>query len=67
MDGKTRSDIKPGLHVRIVQKPDQKSGNLTEGIVKEILTKSHSHPHGIKVRLTDGVVGRVKEVLREDP
>jgi uncharacterized repeat protein (TIGR03833 family) len=63
MDGKTRSDIKPGSHVRIVQKPDQKSGNLTEGIVKDILTKSHTHLHGIKVRLTNGVVGRVKEIL----
>jgi uncharacterized repeat protein (TIGR03833 family) len=63
MDGKTRSDIKPGSRVRIVQKPDQKSGNLTEGIVRDILTKSQSHPHGIKVRLTSGVVGRVKEIL----
>jgi uncharacterized repeat protein (TIGR03833 family) len=67
MNGKIRSDIKPGSRVRIVQKQDQASGSLTEGIVKDILTKSHSHPHGIKVRLVGGAVGRVKEVLREDP
>ena len=66
MNGKTRSDIKPGSHVRIVQKNDQHSGNLTEGIVKDILTKSHTHPHGIKVRLVSGAVGRVKEVLRDN-
>lgn len=62
MDGKKRSDIRLGQSVRIVLKPDQKSGNLTEGIVKDILTNSPSHPHGIKVRLTSGEVGRVKEV-----
>jgi uncharacterized repeat protein (TIGR03833 family) len=66
MDGKTRSDINPGSRVRIVQKPDQAKGNLTEGIVKDVLTKSHTHPHGIKVRLVSGVVGRVKEVLRDN-
>ena len=66
MNGKTRSDIKPGSRVRIVQKQDQPKGNLTEGIVKDILTKSHTHPHGIKVRLVSGAVGRVKEVFRED-
>jgi uncharacterized repeat protein (TIGR03833 family) len=66
MDGQSRSDIKPGLRVRIVQKPDQVKGNLTEGIVKDILTKSHTHPHGIKVRLVSGAVGRVKEVLRDN-
>jgi uncharacterized repeat protein (TIGR03833 family) len=66
MDGQSRSDIKPGLRVRIVQKPDQVKGNLTEGIVKDILTKSHTHPHGIKVRLASGAVGRVKEVLRDN-
>jgi uncharacterized repeat protein (TIGR03833 family) len=65
MNGKSRSDIKPGSRVRIVQKPDQPSGNLTEGIVKDILTKSHTHPHGIKVRLVNGAVGRVKEVFRD--
>ena len=62
MDGKKRSDIKQGLKVRIVLKQDQRSGKLTEGVVKDILTKSPSHPHGIKVRLTGGDVGRVKEI-----
>jgi uncharacterized repeat protein (TIGR03833 family) len=66
MDGKTRSDIKPGSRVRIVQKQDQHSGNLTEGIVKDILTNSHTHPHGIKVRLLSGAVGRVKEILHDN-
>ena len=56
-------DIKPGMRVRVVRKQDQGSGKLTEGIVKEILTNSPTHPHGIKVRLSDGIVGRVKEVL----
>ena len=63
MNGKNRSDIKPGSLVRIVQKQDQPSGRLTEGIVKDILTKSASHPHGIKVRLKDGRVGRVAVVV----
>lgn len=63
MDGNSRSNIKPGLTVKIVLKKDQRSGALTEGIVKDILTKSPQHPHGIKVRLTDGQVGRVKEIL----
>jgi len=63
MDGKNRSDIKPGARVRVVQKQDQRSGRLTEGIVSTILTNSPSHPHGIKVRLTNGMVGRVQEVL----
>jgi uncharacterized repeat protein (TIGR03833 family) len=63
MSGTRRDEIKPGARVRIVLKQDQHSGALTEGIVKEILTKSAAHPHGIKVRLTDGRVGRVKEVL----
>ncbi len=62
MDGSKRSNIKQGLNVRIVLKQDQKSGKLTEGVVKDILTKSSSHSHGIKVRLTNGDVGRVKEV-----
>ena len=66
MEGNSRSDIKPGSRVRIVQKPDQVKGTLTEGIVKDILTKSHTHPHGIKVRLASGAVGRVKEVLRDN-
>ena len=62
MDGQKRSSIKAGLEVKIVLKQDQKSGQLTEGVVKDILTKSPSHPHGIKVRLVSGEVGRVKEV-----
>ncbi len=62
MDGKTRSSIKPGQRVKIVLKADQRNGNLTEGIVKDILTKSSVHPHGIKVRLESGQVGRVKEI-----
>ncbi len=62
MDGKKRTNIKQGLNVRIVLKQDQRSGKLTDGVVKDILTKSPSHPHGIKVRLTSGDVGRVKEI-----
>jgi len=63
MDGTLRSRIRPGLRVRIVLKQDQRSGKLTEGLVKDILTRSPSHPHGIKVRLVNGLVGRVKEIL----
>lgn len=63
MNGTKRIDIKPGLHVRIVLKRDQHNGKLTEGIVKDILTKSSTHPHGIKVRLQNGQIGRVKEIL----
>jgi len=63
MSGTKRSNIKSGLHVRIVLKQDQRSGKLTEGIIKDILTKSPTHPHGIKVRLQSGQVGRVKEIL----
>jgi uncharacterized repeat protein (TIGR03833 family) len=63
MNGNTRSAIKPGLRVRIVLKQDQATGKLTEGIVKDILTSSSTHPHGIKVRLMDGQVGRVKELV----
>jgi uncharacterized repeat protein (TIGR03833 family) len=63
MTNPNRSDIKPGLKVSIVLKKDQRSGRLTEGVVKDILTKSPSHPHGIKVRLEDGQVGRVKEII----
>ena len=59
----TRLQLKPGLRVRIVLKQDQPSGRLIEGILKEILTSSPTHPHGIKVRLMDGQVGRVKEIL----
>ena len=62
MSGTNRSDIKKGLAVSIVLKQDQRSGNLTDGIVKDILTKSPNHPHGIKVRLESGDVGRVKVI-----
>ena len=62
MAGSKRSDIKVGTHVAIVQKHHQSTGELTEGIVQRILTKSSSHPHGIKVILVSGEVGRVKEV-----
>jgi len=58
-----RSNIKAGVHVKIVLKQDQQSGELTEGIVKNILTNSPTHPHGIKVRLTDGKVGRVQTIV----
>jgi len=67
MNGKNRADIKPGARVQVVQKMDQRSGKLTEGIVRDILTSSPTHPHGIKVRLASGVVGRVKLVLPDDP
>jgi len=63
MNGKNRINIKAGIKVNIVLKQDQRSGKLTEGIVKNILTNSPSHPHGIKVRLTSGGVGRVQEIL----
>lgn len=62
MNGTNRSDIKVGLGVFIVLKQDQRSGKLTAGIVKDILTKSPTHPHGIKVRLESGAVGRVKKI-----
>lgn len=62
MNAKTRSNIKPGMSVSIVLKQDQRSGNLTYGIVKDLLTKSATHPHGIKVRLETGEVGRVVEI-----
>jgi uncharacterized repeat protein (TIGR03833 family) len=61
----TRSQIKPGMTVMIVLKQDQRSGKLTKGVVKDLLTKSPNHPHGIKVRLMDGQVGRVKEIVEE--
>ena len=63
MDGTRRADIKPGLNVSIVLKKDQRAGKLTEGIVKDILTNSPVHSHGIKVRLENGEVGRVKKIL----
>lgn len=65
MDGTNRKDIKSGLRVFIVLKKDQRSGALTEGIVKDILTKSPVHHHGIKVRLENGDVGRVKEIIND--
>ncbi len=63
MSGQRRSDIHAGLSVKIVLKKDQRSGILTAGIVKDILTNSPTHPHGIKVRLESGDVGRVKEIV----
>lgn len=63
MNGTKRESIKIGSHVNIILKEDQRTGNLTEGFVKEILTKSSKHPHGIKVKLETGEVGRVKEIL----
>lgn len=63
MKGTERKNIKPGIEVEIVLKKDQRTGELTHGIVKDILTKSAQHPHGIKVRLEDGQVGRVKNIL----
>ncbi|MDQ0199656.1 YwbE family protein [Neobacillus ginsengisoli] len=62
MNGQNRKELIPGTAVDIVLKSDQRTGKLTSGIVKDILTKSSFHPHGIKVRLTDGQVGRVKEI-----
>ena len=62
MDNQKRINIKPGIKVKIVLKEDQKSGKLTEGIVKDLLTNAPSHPYGIKVRLSTGEVGRVKEI-----
>ncbi len=63
MNGTNRVDIKSGVKVLIVLKKDQRSGKLTEGIVKDILTKSPTHPHGIKVQLEDGEIGRVKKII----
>jgi uncharacterized repeat protein (TIGR03833 family) len=63
MGGKNRADIKAGLRVSVVQKQDQRTGKTTEGTVKDILTNSSTHPHGIKVRLENGIVGRVKDIL----
>ena len=65
MNGQNRGDVKPGAMVKIVLKQDQRSGKLTEGVVKDILTNSRNHPHGIKVRLQNGLVGRVKEIVGE--
>jgi uncharacterized repeat protein (TIGR03833 family) len=63
MDPKKRINVKAGLKVNIVLKADQRTNKLTQGIVKDILTNSPTHPHGIKVRLQDGQIGRVKEIL----
>jgi len=63
MNGTNRTDIQAGTRVQIVLKQDQRSGKLTDGVVKDILTKSPFHPHGIKVRLESGMVGRVKKIL----
>jgi uncharacterized repeat protein (TIGR03833 family) len=65
MEGTRRSEIRPGLRVAIVQKQDQATGRLAEGVVRDILTGSPTHPHGIKVRLESGEVGRVKRILGE--
>jgi len=64
MNGKNRKDIKIGSHVMVVEKQNQRTNNLTEGYVDRILTNSQNHPHGIKVMLDDGTVGRVKEILK---
>jgi uncharacterized repeat protein (TIGR03833 family) len=64
MSGKDRKNVKAGAEVLIVLKKDQRSGKLTRGVVKDLLTRSSYHPHGIKVRLQDGRVGRVKEVIK---
>ena len=66
MSGTDRKDIRPGLKVGIVLKQDQRTGRVTRGTVKDVLTKSSYHPHGIKVRLETGEVGRVKEVIEEE-
>lgn len=63
MDGRDRKDVRPGFEVNIVMKPDQRTGRLTRGVVKDVLTKSPHHPHGIKVRLETGEVGRVEAVI----
>jgi uncharacterized repeat protein (TIGR03833 family) len=63
MFGNNRADIRVGSRVKVVQKQNQRTGTLTEGVVRDILTKSATHPHGIKVRLENGIVGRVKEIL----
>jgi uncharacterized repeat protein (TIGR03833 family) len=66
MNGQNRSQIQPGMKVRVVEKQNQRSGKLTEGIVQRILTKSPQHPHGIKVMLENGIIGRVKEIIPQE-
>lgn len=65
MNGQNRADVKVGAHVQIVLKADQRAGKRTEGIVARLLTKSSFHPHGVKVMLEDGQVGRVQEILQD--
>lgn len=66
MEGAKRSNIREGMQVKIVLKKDQRSGQLTEGVVDKLLTNSPTHHHGIKVRLEDGQVGRVKEIIEDE-
>jgi uncharacterized repeat protein (TIGR03833 family) len=66
MEHKERKNIRAGLRVAIVLKQDQRTGRETVGIVKDLLTNSPNHPHGIKVRLTDGQVGRVQRILKDE-
>ena len=66
MDARNRKNIRIGQLVEVVQKNDQRTGNTTEGIVRRILTKSSNHPHGIKVKLDSGIVGRVKNILDDE-
>jgi uncharacterized repeat protein (TIGR03833 family) len=66
LDGRNRKDIHPGIEVDIVLKKDQRSGRLTRGRVQTVLTRSAHHPHGIKVRLTDGQIGRVRSIVSKD-
>ena len=66
MDGQRRADIRAGVRVAIVQKQHQRTGTRTIGVVKDILTSSATHPHGIKVRLVDGTIGRVQEILKDE-
>jgi uncharacterized repeat protein (TIGR03833 family) len=66
-DGRKRMDVKIGSKVRVVEKKNQPTGKLTEGVVKRILTSSSNHPHGIKVELENGLVGRVKEIMSSSP
>ncbi|MFS0782819.1 YwbE family protein [Bacillus sp. 1P06AnD] len=66
MEHKTRSNLSPGMEVEIVLKKDQRTGKLTRGTIKRLLTNSATHPHGIKVELTDGQVGRVQHIIKED-
>jgi len=66
LDGRKRADVRIGQYVEIVMKQDQRSGDLTDGLVKRILTKSSQHPHGIKVMLDTGEVGRVKNIVEDN-